>query len=118
MRSTSSALRRRRKPSMPSSEAIAWRSASGLDSRAERDSTDMGVLLRDIGVGRRPSALCQRPATRYEAPEASGRPRRRAVRPAPQVLLAGPNPFERLVVVVEGRYLLVARQHASDALEV
>src|SRR4051794_32446572 len=108
MRSTSSALRRRRKPSMPSSEAIAWRSARGLDSRAERDSTDMGVLLRDIGVGRRPSALCQRPATRYEASEASGRPRRRAARPAPRALPAGPDPLERLVLVVEGGHLLVA----------
>src|SRR4051812_30923052 len=39
-----------------------------------------GVLLRDVGVGRRPAALCQRPATRYEEPEASGRPRRHAVR--------------------------------------
>src|SRR3954454_5574532 len=117
MRATSSALRRRRKPSMPSSEAIAWRSASGLDSRAERDSTDMGVLLRDIGVGRRPSASCQRPATRYEAPEASGRARRRAVRPAPRALLAGPDPLERLVVVVEGGHLRVAAEHASDAQE-
>src|SRR5205814_1666827 len=39
--SISSALRRRRKPSMASSEAIACRSASGLASRASRESTDI-----------------------------------------------------------------------------
>ncbi len=36
-----SSLRRRRKPSMPSSEAIACRSASGLSASAERSSTGM-----------------------------------------------------------------------------
>src|SRR3954471_2071406 len=106
MRSTSSALRRRRKPSIPSSEAIAWRSARGLDSRAERDRTDMRELSFVIGVGQRPSALCQRPATRYEAPYASARPRRRAVRPGPQApggtLSGGPDPLEVVVVGVEG----------------
>ena len=43
MASIRSALRRRRKPSRPSSVAIVCRSASGLSSSAERESTDMRV---------------------------------------------------------------------------
>ena len=55
MASIRSSLRRRRKPSTPSSLASRWRSASGDSASAERSSTeDMSHSLRYGSVGTRP----------------------------------------------------------------
>src|SRR3954468_23184773 len=55
----SSSLRRRRKPSTPSSLASRWRSASGESASADGSSTeDIDVSFSSVWVGRRPAALC------------------------------------------------------------
>src|SRR3954454_23616402 len=59
MASIRSALRRRRKPSTPSSLASRWRSASGESASADGSSTeDIDVSFSPVWVGRHPAALC------------------------------------------------------------
>src|SRR5215210_4644214 len=58
MASIRSALRKRRKPSTPSSLASRCRSASGDSASAEGSSTeDIRVSFSSVWVGRRPAAL-------------------------------------------------------------
>ena len=101
---------------MPSSEAIACRSASGLASSAERVSTDMGSSWWVVSVGVRPALRAA--ARRLSGADRSAASAAQAAEVRPSGADSARIHFRRVVVGVEARQLGLAGEHAADAQEV